>query len=52
VEKALEYLRRSFDLCLPDIIGIAVDPWLRSLHGRPAFEEMMTSLGISSRTLK
>jgi DNA-binding winged helix-turn-helix (wHTH) protein/tetratricopeptide (TPR) repeat protein len=52
VEKALEYLRRSFDLRLPDIIGIAVDPWLRSLHGHPAFEEMMTSLGISSRPPK
>jgi tetratricopeptide (TPR) repeat protein len=52
VEKALGYLRRSFDLRLPDVIGIAVDPWLRSLHGRPAFEEMMMSLGISSRPPK
>jgi tetratricopeptide (TPR) repeat protein len=50
VGKALEYLRRSFDLRLPDIIGIAVDPWLRSLHGHPAFEAMLTSLGISPRT--
>jgi DNA-binding winged helix-turn-helix (wHTH) protein/tetratricopeptide (TPR) repeat protein len=52
VEKALEYLRLSFDLHLPDIVGIAVDPWLRSLHGQPAFEEMMKSLGISSRPPK
>jgi DNA-binding winged helix-turn-helix (wHTH) protein/tetratricopeptide (TPR) repeat protein len=49
VEKALEYLRCSFDLRLTDIIGIAVDPWLRPLHGHPAFEAMLTSLGISSR---
>jgi hypothetical protein len=50
VDRALEYLRRSFDLHLPDMIGIAVDPWLRSLHGRPAFDEMVASLGISSRS--
>jgi DNA-binding winged helix-turn-helix (wHTH) protein/tetratricopeptide (TPR) repeat protein len=52
VEKALEYLRRSFDLRLPDIIGIAVDPWLRPLHGYAAFESMMTSLGMRSRPQK
>ena len=49
MDKALEYLRRSFDLRLPDIVGIGVDPWLRSLHGHPEFEAMMTSLGIGSR---
>jgi len=48
VEKALGYLRRSFDLRLPDIIGIAVDPWLRPLHGHAAFESMVTGLGIST----
>jgi predicted Zn-dependent protease len=52
VEKAVGYLRRSFDLRLPDIIGIAVDPWLRPLHGHGAFESMMSSLGISSRPQK
>ena len=52
VEKALGYLRRSFDLRLPDIIGIGVDPWLRPLHGRAAFQAMITSLGINPRSPK
>jgi hypothetical protein len=52
VEKALGYLRRSFDLRIPDVIGIAVDPWLRPFRGHAAFESMMTSLGISSRPQK
>jgi tetratricopeptide (TPR) repeat protein len=52
VDKALGYLCRSFDLRLPDVIGIAVDPWLRPLHGHAAFESMMTSLGIGSRPQK
>jgi DNA-binding winged helix-turn-helix (wHTH) protein/Flp pilus assembly protein TadD len=49
VEKALGYLCRSFDLHLPDVVGIAVDPWLSPLQGRAAFESMMTGLGINSR---
>jgi DNA-binding winged helix-turn-helix (wHTH) protein/Flp pilus assembly protein TadD len=52
VEKALGYLCRSFDLRLPDIIGIAVDPWLRPLRGHATFESMMAGLGISSRLPK
>jgi tetratricopeptide (TPR) repeat protein len=49
VEKALEYLRCSFDLRAPEMIGIAVSPLLRPLHGHPEFEEMLKSMGISSR---
>ena len=48
-EKALGYLRRSFDLCLPDIVGIAVDPWLSPLRPHAAFESMMADLGINRR---
>jgi tetratricopeptide (TPR) repeat protein len=49
LDRALEYLRRSFDLRLPDIVGIAVDPWSTPLRGHAAFESMMTGLGIRSR---
>jgi len=52
VERALGYLRRSFDLRLPDIIGIGVDPWLSPLRGHAAFGSMMIGLGISSRPQK
>jgi predicted Zn-dependent protease len=46
VDKALEYLRRSYELRIPDMAGLAVDPLFQSLHGHPEFEVMLQSLGL------
>ena len=41
VDKAIEYLRRSYDLRIPDMIGIGVDPMFHSLHGHSEFERIL-----------
>ena len=48
VEKAISYLRRSYELRIPDMIGIGVDPLFQSLHGRPEFERILHDLGVPS----
>jgi TolB-like protein/DNA-binding winged helix-turn-helix (wHTH) protein len=48
VEKALEYLSRSYELHIPDMIGISVDPLFESLHGHPAFELILSRLRVQS----
>jgi serine/threonine-protein kinase len=46
VDKAIGYLRRSYELRIPDVIGIGVDPLFRSLHGDPEFDRILHGLGI------
>ena len=48
VDKAVEYLRRSYELRIPDMIGIGVDPLFQSLHGRPEFDKILQTLGITA----
>ena len=43
-DRALEYLRRSHELNLPDIIGLFVDPLFRPLRGNAAFEELLRDI--------
>jgi tetratricopeptide (TPR) repeat protein len=48
IEKALRYLRRSYELHIPDIVGIGVDPLFHSLHGHPEFERILHDVGLPS----
>ena len=48
VGKALDYLSLSYDLHIPDMIGIGVDPLFESLHGHPAFERILSRLRVAS----
>lgn len=48
-DKALSYLRRSYELRIPDMIGIAVDPLLYSLHNHPDFQEIVRNLALMPR---
>ena len=50
VDKAISYLRRSYELRIPDMVGIVVDPLLESLHGQPAFQEIVRNLALVPRT--
>lgn len=43
-DRALEYLRRSHELNLPDIIGLCVDPLFRPLRGNEAFEQLLREI--------
>jgi serine/threonine-protein kinase len=47
--KALEYLQRSYDLRIPDMIGIGVDPLFYPLHGDPQFQELLARLALAPR---
>jgi adenylate cyclase len=49
VTKSLEYLRRSYDLRIPDMIGIGVDPLFYSLHSHPEFQEILRRLAVAPR---
>jgi hypothetical protein len=49
VDKALDYLRRSYQLRIPDMIGIGVDPLFQFLHGHPEFEQIVRSLAVALR---
>jgi serine/threonine-protein kinase len=48
-EKALSYLRRSYELRIPDMIGIAVDPLFDALHDHPAFQHLVRDLAVTPR---
>ena len=48
-DKALSYLRRSYELRIPDMVGIAVDPLLQSLHAHPDFQEIVRNLALMPR---
>ena len=49
VDKAIAYLRRSYDLRIPDMIGIGVDPMFHSLHGEHSeFEWILTRISWGS----
>jgi TolB-like protein/Flp pilus assembly protein TadD len=48
-QKALDYLNRSYELRIPDMIGIAVDPLFRGLHGNPQFGALIKTLGLRIR---
>jgi serine/threonine protein kinase/tetratricopeptide (TPR) repeat protein len=43
-DRALEYLRRSHELNLPDMIGLFVDPLFRPLRGNAAFERLLRDI--------
>jgi serine/threonine protein kinase/tetratricopeptide (TPR) repeat protein len=43
-DRALEYLRRSYELNLPDIIGLCVDPLFGPLRGNEAFEQLVREI--------
>jgi tetratricopeptide (TPR) repeat protein len=44
--RALDYLQRSHQLRIPDLIGIAADPLFRRLHGHPEFEQLIDALDL------
>jgi len=48
-DKALSYLRRSYELRIPDMIGIAVDPLFEPLHDRPGFQQLVRDLAVTPR---
>jgi serine/threonine protein kinase/tetratricopeptide (TPR) repeat protein len=47
-DKAMAYLNRSYELRIPDMIGIAVDPLFRGLHGNPQFDSLIKTLGLTA----
>jgi hypothetical protein len=49
VDKAISYLRRSYELRIPDMVGIGVDPLLESLHDHPDFQEIVRNLALVPR---
>ncbi len=49
VDRAISYLRRSYELRIPDMVGIAVDPLLESLHDHPDFQEIVRNLALVPR---
>lgn len=49
IDKALIYLRRSYQLRIPDMIGIAVDPLFQALHDRPEFKQIVRDLALAPR---
>jgi hypothetical protein len=42
--RALEYLRRSHELNLPEMIGVGADPLFRPLRGNEAFEGLLEQI--------
>ncbi len=46
VDTALAYLRRSYELRIPDIIGIAADPLFAGLHSHPEYQRIVHALGL------
>jgi pentatricopeptide repeat protein len=49
VERALTYLKRSYELRIPDMIGIAVDPLFDGCRDRPEFKRIVRDLAIAPR---
>ena len=49
VDRALMYLRRSYELRIPDMIGIAVDPLFEALQDHPDFQQIVRDLGVTPR---
>lgn len=48
-ERALMYLQRSYELRIPDMVGIAVDPLFDALHERPEFKKIVRDLALMPR---
>jgi pentatricopeptide repeat protein len=46
-DKALAYLRRSYELHLPDMIGIGADPLFEALSDHPEFKRIVQSLALT-----
>ena len=42
--RALEYLRRSYELNQPAIIALGVDPLFRPLRGNETFEQLLADI--------
>jgi pentatricopeptide repeat protein len=49
VQKALTYLGRSYQLRIPDMAGIAVDPLFEALYDRPEFKKIVRDLAVTPR---
>jgi serine/threonine protein kinase/Flp pilus assembly protein TadD len=49
VERALTYLQRSYELRIPDMAGIAVDPLFDGLRDRPEFKKIVRDLAVTPR---
>ena len=47
VDKALSYLHRSYQLRIPDMAGIAVDPLFDDLRERPEFKKIVRDLAVA-----
>lgn len=45
----LSTLRRSYELRIPDMIGIAVDPLFDTLHDHPGFQQLVRDLVVALR---
>ncbi len=43
-DRASSDLRRSYELNLPDMIGLLVDPLFRPLRGNEAFEQLLSEI--------
>ena len=48
-EKAMAYLHRSYQLRIPDMAGIAVDPLFDALRDRPEFKRLVHDLAVTPR---
>jgi len=49
VARALTYLQRSYELRIPDMAGIAVDPLFDGLRGLPEFKRIVRDLAVMPR---
>ena len=47
LQDAMDALERGFEAGSPDIIGVASDPALTSLHAHPRFRRLLSGLGLS-----
>ena len=45
--KALDYLRRSCELHIPEMIGVRADPFFEALRGSPEFEGILHTVGLT-----
>ena len=48
-ERALTYLQRSYELRIPDMLGVAVDPLFDALHDREEFKKICRDLAVLPR---
>jgi eukaryotic-like serine/threonine-protein kinase len=47
-DRALEYLHRASELCLPEMVALAVDPVFTSLHADPRFRRILRTVGLET----